>query len=537
MDYEKKYNKLVEAIKVLQETNPSDEGIKNWVNDNVPELKELDDEKIRKGIISGMKALQEKGKYTRFANIPMDDVFVWLEKQGTSYTKRDVDDAYVEGMAFAKNELEKQKSAWSEEDEKIRDEICIYIGAKEDISLDVHNRWLTWLEKQGKQHSAIRWHDVSLIPQENEELLVEWDSEDATWHEIAFYRADTKTFWNGKRQVENVTRWCYIIDWVEKQGEPTEINPSEFDLRLNKLLKQFESLPKEELISNLSYYLNVIQNDGTYKIEKQGEQKVSYTTIVETGDGGINAFVTRELPTDGCDDEQKPTDKVEPKFKMEKGKWYVCDTSRYTDFIVGKAYYCPKNGMLKPNENAIARYVAKDCFHLWTIEDAKDGDVLVDEDINVIGIFEGTEGMCWHSKIYYSYATKELYGIECGGSHQKEFAKPATKEQRDLLFQKMHEAGYEWDAEKKELKKIEGESENYKQQIMSEITDLVTDYIRQKPSWSEEDEQMIDNIIDYMKPMPIFFESTKGKSGKEYTQKFVKNAINWLKSLKRRTEE
>lgn len=32
---------------------------------------------------------------------------------------------------------------------------------------------------------------------------------------------------------------------------------------------------------------------------------------------------------------------------------------------------------------------------------------------------------------------------------------PATKEQCDLLFQKMKEAGYEWDTEKKELKMIE----------------------------------------------------------------------------------
>ena len=78
---------------------------------------------------------------------------------------------------------------------------------------------IAWLEKQGEQPSAIRWYDVSLIPQEMEELLVEWDSEDATWHEIAFYHADTKTFWNGTRQVENVTRWCYIIDLLEKQGK------------------------------------------------------------------------------------------------------------------------------------------------------------------------------------------------------------------------------------------------------------------------------------------------------------------------------
>ena len=31
---------------------------------------------------------------------------------------------------------------------------------------------------------------------------------------------------------------------------------------------------------------------------------------------------------------------------------------------------------------------------------------------------------------------------------------PATKEQRDFLFRKMKEAGYEWDATKKQLKKL-----------------------------------------------------------------------------------
>ena len=32
---------------------------------------------------------------------------------------------------------------------------------------------------------------------------------------------------------------------------------------------------------------------------------------------------------------------------------------------------------------------------------------------------------------------------------------PATKEQRDTLFAEMKEVGYEWDAEKKQLRKIE----------------------------------------------------------------------------------
>lgn len=96
MDYKEKYNKLVEAIKVLQEENPSDEGIQNWVNDNVPELCESKDEKTRKEIVNYLK------KNLRY------EWATWLEKQGTSYTKRDVDDAFVESVAFAKDEIEKQ---------------------------------------------------------------------------------------------------------------------------------------------------------------------------------------------------------------------------------------------------------------------------------------------------------------------------------------------------------------------------------------------------------------------------------------------
>lgn len=119
------------------------------------------------------------------------------------------------------------------EDERTRKELIAevkhqieYIPApdcrdKEDEkTLKQLNSWLAWLEKQGKKkQSAIMWHDVSEKPDEMKELLVEWDSEDATWHEVAFYHADTKTFWDGERQVENVTRWCYIDDILEKQGE------------------------------------------------------------------------------------------------------------------------------------------------------------------------------------------------------------------------------------------------------------------------------------------------------------------------------
>ena len=72
---------------------------------------------------------------------------------------------------------------------------------------------------------------------------------------------------------------------------------------------------------------------------------------------------------------------------------------------------------------------------------------------------------------------------------------PATKEQRNTLFAKMKEAGYEWDAEKKELKKVEqyhctGVCEP------KEATGVLKQLIdEQKPVWREEDEVGFDDAM------------------------------------------
>jgi hypothetical protein len=80
MDYKEKYNKLVESIKKLQEANPSDEGIQNWVNDNVPELRESEDERIRKYLIYCVnRTIPESDD---FNEISKEQILAWLEKQG-----------------------------------------------------------------------------------------------------------------------------------------------------------------------------------------------------------------------------------------------------------------------------------------------------------------------------------------------------------------------------------------------------------------------------------------------------------------------
>lgn len=107
----------------------------------------------------------------------------------------------------------------------------------------------------------------------------------------------------------------------------------------------------------------------------------------------------------------------------------------------------------------------------WNIQDAKDGDVLVSpyqrgiEDKEEIFIFKciGNRGYIDNCIEYYCnvnegefYVNKTSY-MDITSSPLY----PATEKQRDLLFAKMKKAGYEWDAEKKQILRID----NYRNTI------------------------------------------------------------------------
>jgi len=139
-----------------------------------------------------------------------------------------------------------------------------------ELSMGTTIKLKSWLEKQGEQPSTIRWYDMSLMPQETEELLVEWDGEDATWHEIAFYHADTKTFWNGPRQVENVTRWCYVVDLLEKQDK-VEKEPEE-DKKIRADIAEF-IFKSQENIKDRSKWIEYLGYMPTFVAEKNEIQK------------------------------------------------------------------------------------------------------------------------------------------------------------------------------------------------------------------------------------------------------------------------
>ena len=157
---------------------------------------------------------------------------------------------------------------------------------------------------------------------------------------------------------------------------------------------------------------------------------------------------------------------TKPKFKV--GDWIACNADSFILSIKSvrdENYYFHQGGSLPIKD-------IDEHYHLWSIADAKDGDVLA------INWHEDNDS--WEKiiifKNYHAKGVKGLTKGPCVEGYGNTFKngklaineevpyysktwthnlQPATKEQRVLLFQKMKENGCEWDADKKELKKIQ----------------------------------------------------------------------------------
>lgn len=199
----------------------------------------------------------------------------------------------------------------------------------------------------------------------------------------------------------------------------------------------------------------------------------------------------------------KPTNKVEPKFKIKEGKWYIC-ISQFCNCIEGRVYKATSDSRIMDDfgtEYDIHSDAYK-YFRLWTIKDAKPGDVLADE--NDIVIFkENNYNPKDKSGCMVVYCSCNNF-YEIGGINPT-FYKPATKEQCEQLEKAMADAGYTFDFEKKELKKIE-----------------------QSPAWSEEDEDVINHLL------AICAGAKRYRQFAGCLQEDITKYQTWLKSLKDR---
>lgn len=319
-----------------------------------------------------------------------------------------------------------------------------------------------------------------------------------------------------------------------------ELKESEDERVRNKLIEFFKGYSPDE-----EWWGNITQEDILSWLEKHGEQKSideiakevcknkesAVTFLKSTGIMNEKGELADEYKIE--QDEQKPTNEVEPKFKI--GDWVidkqgivhqianVIENVTYHTYgydIVGGGYF---------NDNT-------EGVRLWTIQDAKDGDALVASDGSIF-LFKGTiDCACKH---YVAITTDNVVKFNEGLEHYWETSTavhPATKEQRDQLEKAMADAGYTFDFEKKELKKIaqnpviEMKTPEESLGVDSDTYNKIVDecvYGEQKSAWSEEDEEIYRKCICAMRASACGFPEE---------EKFVEQVDNWFKYIKDRVQ-
>ena len=190
-------------------------------------------------------------------------------------------------------------------------------------------------------------------------------------------------------------------------------------------------------------------------------------------------------------------------------------------------------------------------MRLWTINDAKDGDVLNSVRVKATIIFKNFNPDGKHINAFCALQQGILIKQELPWDRDFE---PATKDWRDLLFQKMYELGYEWDGEKKELcplSKSEATSDSVTQTLVDtakaflqalsdtpynntpvveaqfavkQLLTFLSDPKAYNPDasnehksaeWSEEDEKLIDEVAVCLRK---YEEKVQGGYSKFYVQ-------------------
>lgn len=390
MDYEKKYKEALERAKGIinyyKECNRSDETAIEDLEQIFPELKESEDERVRKWLIKYFNKADFNGMLEYVNGIKSEDIIAWLEKQDE-----------IDKTSYEIAEKEKQEFVGDG-----------FIKCYADFQ-DFKEGETYWLEYIGNDNYNVR----------SDNLLGK-----------TYHITPCQLYTIFKKQT-----------WLEKQGEQKHINDT--DEKIVKVAKD--------------------------------------TSIL---------------------------DMVEPNF--HEGDWIVCQkevcqiTHREEGYNLLTTIYGIKK--LPQNERILST------AHLWTIDDAKDGDVLVSKD-NRPFIYNGK---------YDTFFVGAYCGINCVGDSfvlaqekcrwtAREGVKPASKKQRIHLFQKIKEAGYEWNAEKKELKLL-----------ISNGGDFESNNSKQKPTWSDEDEENLQHCCGAVFAADYYTYEDKQDMGK------------WLLQLKTR---
>ena len=157
----------------------------------------------------------------------------------------------------------------------------------------------------------------------------------------------------------------------------------------------------------------------------------------------------------------------EIKHKHKVGDWLVeNEPNNYARFaqileivdIQGRGRYRISRDIHNDEDIVECRFMEKH-YHPFNIQDAKPGDMLYDKSergVEFVVMFKEFNE-CGSIDSYFRYNSEVGFGVNVPSvlSSKDNHTTPATKEQKNFLFQKMEEAGYKWNPDTLTLEKIE----------------------------------------------------------------------------------
>ena len=429
----KAYDKAIERAKKLYGNGIAEEIF--------PELKESDDDRLKKAIIEFFESEDDN---TTYSLVRKKDIIAWLEKQGEQkptlpkwkYKKdntpllRDsiilnkyggvakspsgaiVSDAWV---------LDYDELAKLPKEEKIEPKfkvgdwiISSVLGTARIIGVNDSNEFQLEYTDGKQEFSSIDYvnyaYDKWTInnAKDNDVLALSWLEDKNLWEKIIIFK---------KYHSEGVKGIC-SMPCVDGYGNT---------FKNGKMAFTDEEVP---------YY----SKTWTWNLHPATKEQrdLLFQKIKETGYG--------------WDVDKKELKKLE-KSSFHEGDWVVRGDTIAQILDVQEQYYVglDTNG----KDFVSSRFLNSDKIHLWTIEDVRDGDILAcNEEILLFKSYSALQGRislyCWYNGQTNNFHSKEVIDILLTTTNK---VCPATKEQRDTLMKAMNDAEYECDAEKKELKK------------------------------------------------------------------------------------
>ena len=427
-----------------------------------------------------------------------------------------------ENLEYIFPDLKESEDEWVE---KIRKELISYLNNRQIFSFaesSAAEKWITWLEKQSDQKFIDKikpkFHEGDWIT--DGQLTCKVLGITGKSYVLHLYNDDYCHFETDIQSVDKYYHlWrqsadkCYHL-WTIQDAEEGDILAWDD----SKCIALFKNIYDEDSFNSYGFVghctgsfesrLSYHDIKGAHPATKE-QRDILFQKMHEAGyEWDVENKKLIQFKKQG---EQKPANKIEQKF--HEGDWIIFNGwILHIDEVVDGYYRTTSIGGIHNSYD----WNIDNAARLWTIQDAKDGDVLVASDGSLFIFAKVKDNSAYFHFSLCKDGSKEI----SNGNLVWETANnchPAIKEQRDLLFEKMEEAGYEWDAEKKELKIIDWSKHIKYEPNSPSITE-------EKPvNWSEEDKIRLDRICKTL------WKNRKGDTDEIYQQE---QDINWLKSLR-----